>query len=165
MKYCDQAWTMPSLLLHGYSTRCHLTSPWRKRHKFSAHQFNGVDQISSWGWTNSLCIDFLQFDCNGWFHLAWKGLLVQIGQTVRQAGNWSICGTGWLTWLLIQPCSFESFLTLEGCRTTSASWGSMPFRSQLLLGPFSSWGRRAFEKESKMRETEKPKKQNGGKND
>lgn len=165
MKYCDQAWTMPSLLLHGYSTRCHLTSPWRKRHKFSAHQFNGVDQISSWGWTNSLCIDFLQFDCNGWFHLAWKGLLVQIGQTVRQAGNWSICGTGWLTWLLIQPCSFESFLTLEGCRTTSVSWGSMPFRSQLLLGPFSSWGGRAFEKESKMRETEKPKKQNGGKND
>lgn len=165
MKYCDQAWTMPSLLLHGYSTRCHLTSPWRKRHKFSAHQFNGVDQISSWGWTNSLCRNFLQFDCNGWFHLAWKGLLVQIAQTVRQAGNWSICGTGWLTWLLIQPCSFESFLTLEGCRTTSASWGSMPFRSQLLLGPFSSWDGHAFEKESKMRETEKPKKQNGGKND
>lgn len=158
MKYCDQAWTMPSLLLHGYSTRCHLTSPWRKRHKLSVHQFSGMDQFGSWGWMNSLCRNFQAQICR-------KGLLVQIGQTARQAGNWSICGTGWLTWLLIQPCSFESFLTLEGCRTTSASWGSMPFRSQLLLGPFSSWGRRAFEKESKMRETEKPKKQNGGKND
>lgn len=157
MKYCDQAWTMPSLLLHGYSTRCHLTSPWRKRHKLSVHQFSGMDQFGSWGWMNSLCRNFQAQICR-------KGLLDQIGQTARQAGNWSICGTGWLAWLLIQPCSFESFLTLEGCRTTSASWGSVPFRSQLLLGPFSSWDGHAFEKESKMRETEKPKKQNGGKN-